>query len=99
MTPEAMTRMQIRVVLTIFRAEMARLPRIRPPEARADAARRLRLRSLNLLAEAKARLNGQTAAHPELLTELEAARSEINAAHDPPVAARVERSKELVHTS
>lgn len=73
----ALTRMQIRVVLTVFRAEMARLNRVDPVGAGFDAGRRLRLRSIELLDQARARLNGEGISQPELLDELQSAREEV----------------------
>lgn len=73
----ALTRMQIRVVLTVFRAEMARLDRVDPMRASFDAGRLLRVRSMELLDTARARLNGKGRSHPELLAELDSAREEV----------------------
>jgi hypothetical protein len=72
-----LTRMQIRVVLTVFRAEMARLERVDPLGASFDAGRLLRIRSMELLENARARLNGRGRSHPELLAELDSAREEV----------------------
>jgi hypothetical protein len=60
--------MQIRVVLTVFRAEMARLNRVDPVGAGFDAGRLLRLRSIELLDHARARLNGEESASPNCST-------------------------------
>jgi hypothetical protein len=65
------------VVLTVFRSEMARLERADPLRASFDAGRLLRLRSIELLDTARARLNGEGALYPELLNELESARDEV----------------------
>lgn len=73
----ALTRMQIRVVLTVFRAEMARLDGVDPLGASFDAGRLLRVRSIELLDNARARLNGRGSGHPELLAELDSAREEV----------------------
>lgn len=73
----AITRMQIRVVLTVFRAEMARLERADPLRASFDAGRELQLRSIELLDSARARLNGEGVLYPELLSELKSARDEV----------------------
>jgi len=73
----ALTRMQIRVVLTVFRSEMARLDRVDPMGASFDAGRLLRTRSIELLDSARARLNGKGFSHPELLAELASAREEV----------------------
>ena len=72
-----LTRMQIRVVLTVFRAEMTRLERVDPLGASFDAGRLLRIRSMDLLENARARLNGRGSSHPELLAELDSAREEV----------------------
>ena len=73
----ALTRMQIRVVLTFFRSEMARLERADPLRASFDAGRQLRLRSVELLDTARARLNGEGVLYPDLLSELKSARDEV----------------------
>lgn len=73
----ARTRMQIRVVLTVFRSEMARLDRVDPMGASFDAGRLLRMRSIELLDTARARLNGTGFSRNELLAELESAREEV----------------------
>jgi len=73
----ARTRLQIRVVLTVFRSEMARLDRVDPMAASFDAGRLLRIRSIELLDTARARLNGRGFSHPELLAELDSAREEV----------------------
>ena len=73
----ALTRMQIRVVLTVFRAEMTRLERADPLGASFGAGRLLRLRSIELLDTARARLNGGGVRYPELLSELKSARDEV----------------------
>lgn len=73
----ALTRMQIRVVLVVFRAEMARLDSVDPMRASFDAGRLLRMRSIELLDTARARLNGKGLSHPELLAELASAREEV----------------------
>jgi hypothetical protein len=71
----AITRMQIRVVLTVFRSQNLRLRRLRPGDAGARARERLRVRSVELLDTARARLNGE--GDPELLSELKSARDEV----------------------
>ncbi len=73
----ALTRMQIRVVLTVFRSEMARLDRVDPLGASFDAGRLLRVRSIELLDTARARLNGKGRSNPQLLAELDSAREEV----------------------
>lgn len=71
------TRMQIRVVLTVFRSEDLRLRRLDPDEAGTDARERLRVRSVELLDSARARLDGDGALYPALLSELKSARDEV----------------------
>ena len=78
----ALTRMQIRAVLTVFRSEGARLRRRYPEDAGADAMERLRLRSLELLDNARAELNGEGTRRPDLVRELESAREEVSHAED-----------------
>lgn len=73
----ALTRMQIRVVLTVFRSEMARLDSVDPMRASFDAGRLLRMRSIELLDTARARLNGKALSYPDLLAELASAREEV----------------------
>jgi hypothetical protein len=73
----ALTRMQIRVVLTVFRAEMARLERVDPLGASFDAGRLLRIRSMELLENARARLNNGSRGDPSLIAELDSAREEV----------------------
>lgn len=82
----ALTRMQIRVVLTVFRSEMARLGRLYPRDGGVEAGAPLRARSVALLENARVRLDGEEIRHPELLDELEAARDEVNAERRPVVS-------------
>lgn len=70
--------MQIRAVLTVFRSEGARLRRRYPVDSGADAMERLRVRSIELLDNARAELNGEAARSPELVHELMAARDEVS---------------------
>lgn len=78
MDATALTRMQIRVVRTVFRSESTRLGRLYPLDAGADACERLRVRSVELLDHAEDRLNGEGIEQPELLDELQSARDEVN---------------------
>jgi len=80
MDTPARTRMQIRVVLTVFRSEMASLSRADPLASSFDAGRLLRVHSLELLDVARARLNGDGVNNPDLLAELSSARDEVSAA-------------------
>jgi hypothetical protein len=73
----AITRMQIRVVLTAFRSQDLRMRRLHPGDAGAKARERLRVRSVQLLDAARARLNGEAVLYPELLSELKSARDEV----------------------
>lgn len=79
----ALTRMQIRVVRTVFRSERARLGRLYPVDAGGDACERLRARSVELLDNARDRLDADGGAHPELVSELDAARVEVNSGQLP----------------
>lgn len=76
MDTAAMTRMQIRVVLTVFRSEMAKLRRLYPADAGRDAAELLRRRSMEMLDNASARLNGAPS-HAQLIDEIATAREEV----------------------
>ncbi len=87
----ALTRMQIRVVRTVFRAEVDRLRRKRAGDVDADALARLRTRSLELLDHARAELNGEAAKHPELLEEIEAARAQVTDAAEVSAGSRGDR--------
>ena len=78
----ALTRMQIRAVLTVFRSEGERLRRRYANDGGADALDRLRLRSVELLDNARAELNGEAARNPGLLRELESAREEVGRVDD-----------------
>ena len=72
---------QIRAVLIAFRAEKRRLePLIQSGDARQDQLDSLRARSLEILDEARAQLDGNAASHPRLLRELVEARAEVSAA-------------------
>ncbi len=73
----ALTRMQIRVVRTVFRSESARLGRLYPRDDGADACERLRVRSVELLDHARDGLS-EGIHKAELLDELQSARDEVN---------------------
>lgn len=78
MEEPAKLRFQIRAVLVVYRAEMARLDRSsRSDETVTEVLGGLRARSLQLLDTARAGLDGQAAWHPDLLDELARARAEI----------------------
>ena len=78
MNTVARTRMQIRVVMTVFRSEMARLARLYPADAGSRAGALLHARSVEMLDSARARLNGEGVGNPELLEELSSAREELD---------------------
>ena len=72
---EERMRMQLRVVETVYRAEIKRLDRIRGTAERQDSVRELRSRSMAILEEVRAELNGSAGWHPEmsaLVREVEA---------------------------
>jgi len=70
---------QIRAVLIAFRAEKRRLePLIQSGDARQDQLDSLRARSLEILDEARAQLDGNAAWHLRLLDELDEARAEVS---------------------
>ncbi len=74
-------RLQIRVVTTIYRAELARIERSGLSDGE-QAARRDHLRELSfqVLDRARGALDGQAPWHPDVLAELATAREEIAAA-------------------
>ena len=72
------TRMQIRVVLTVFRSEQARKRRAQSDQATDEVGELLRARSVEMLDDAQAELNGTALTHPELVDELNSARDEVN---------------------
>lgn len=73
-------RLQIRVVTTIYRAELERIERSGLPDGE-QAARRDQLRevSFQVLDRARGVLDGQAPWHPDVLAELATAREEIAA--------------------
>lgn len=79
MDTAAKTRMQIRVVLTVFRSEQARRLRDRSSHEPDSVSELLRTRSVEMLDDARAHLNGTEFTHPELLDELKSARDEVSA--------------------
>jgi hypothetical protein len=71
-------RFQIRAVLVVYRAEMARLSRSSRSDQRlSEDLGDLRTRCLLILDTARAGLDGQAAWHPDLLDELARARAEV----------------------
>ena len=76
----ARVRLQIRAVLVVYRAEMARLSRRNVSAATGEAfASSLRTRSLHVLDNARATLDGDAPEHKDLVREIEEARTEISA--------------------
>jgi len=76
------TRMQIRVVLTVFRSEQARKRRAQSHQATNEVGELLRARSVEMLDDAQAELNGTELTHPELVDELNSARDEVNSSRE-----------------
>jgi hypothetical protein len=75
----AKARMQIRVVLVVWRLETARLARLDlSPADRLEWEDRLRARSLALLDGAQEQLDGAHAWHSEVRRQLLSARAEVN---------------------
>jgi hypothetical protein len=71
-------RLQIRAVHSVFGFEAARLARSgKSVDERREALESLRLRSLEILTNARAMLDGQAAWHVDVLRELDAVRAEI----------------------
>lgn len=72
-------RLQIGIVVAVYRAETKRLRAMRLPED--ERNRRLgdlRVASMAILANARAVLDGQAPWHREILVELDAARDEVS---------------------
>lgn len=65
-TSQERLRMQLRVVQTVFRAEIRRLDRTHGPAEREAKVRDLRSRSMAILEEVRAQLTGSAAWHLEL---------------------------------
>lgn len=78
MNTAALTRMQIRVVMTVFRSEMARLALLHPADEGAAAGTLLQARSVEMLDNAEARLNADPEADPQLVAEIESAKQELD---------------------
>jgi len=75
----ARLRMQIRAVLVVYRAEMARLSRWNLSQASREAfATSLKARSFQVLESARAALDGDAPEHADLVREIEDARAEIS---------------------
>ena len=77
MDEAARARLQIRAVMVVFRAEMAHPRTDVADESRQRFKAQLRRRSLELLDNARAKLDGQAPWHPEVLAELLTARAEV----------------------
>jgi hypothetical protein len=74
-------RLQIRVVLVVFRAEMARLDRWNSTAAhRKQFTQALQNRSYEVLDRARETLDGDAPEHGDLVRELDVARAEVAAA-------------------
>ena len=75
----ARARLQIRIVIVIYRSEMARLGRSIPagPE-RDEHVGALRDRCFAILDTAQAKLDGQAPWHPEVLEQLQLVRAEVS---------------------
>ena len=75
----ARLRLQIRAVLVVYRAEMARLSRWNlSPASREAFATSLKARSFQVLESARAALDGDAPEHADLVREIEDARAEIS---------------------
>jgi hypothetical protein len=73
-------RMQIRVVLVVYRTEKAGIEAMAAlGEARQEDLDHLRARSIEILDIAGSELDGSAAWHPQLLDELAQARAEVSA--------------------
>jgi len=80
MDDAARVRLQIRAVITVYRAEMSRLKAWKPSgETSEKYAKSLRARCIDILDAARAELDGSAPWHPDVLTELANARAEISA--------------------
>ncbi len=80
MDEAARVRLQIRAVLTVYRAEMSRLKAWQPSgETSEQYATSLRARCVEILDAARAQLDGSAPWHPDVITELAQARAEIRA--------------------
>jgi hypothetical protein len=78
MDTAARARMQARIVLVVYRAEMARLARIDiSPTDRLEWEDTLRRRSIELLDETQSRLSGGPGSRADALRSLAEARAEI----------------------
>jgi hypothetical protein len=77
----ARVRLQIRAVLVVYRTEMARQRRWKARTGARDAVEEfsvgLRARSLQVLEDARAELDGNAPEHQDLIREIEEARREI----------------------
>ena len=75
----ARLRLQIRAVLVVYRAEMARLSRWNLSSASREAfATSLRTRSFQVLEDTRVALDGDAPEHADLVREIEEARAEIS---------------------
>lgn len=77
----ARVRLQIRVVIVVFRSEIARMDRWNLSLAdRTDFTEALQARSYRILDSARATLDGMAPEHLDLVRELDEARAEVRAA-------------------
>lgn len=72
-------RMQLRVVQIVFRAEIKRLGRISGTAEREDTLRHLLSRSMAILEEVRAELNGSAEWHPEMSALVREVEAELRA--------------------
>lgn len=74
--------MQARIVLVVYRAEMARLARIElSPADRLEWENALQLRSIELLDQALLNLGGGSSSHADVKRSLAEARAEVAGPH------------------
>ena len=76
---EARLRMQLRVVQTVFRAEIKRLDRTPGTAEREDKVRYLWSRSMAILEEVRAELNGSAGWHLEMSALVREVEAELRA--------------------
>lgn len=79
---QARLRMQLRVLQTVFRAEIKRLDRTPGIAEREDMVRDLRSRSMAILEEVRANLNGSAEWHHEMSALVREVEAELRAEGD-----------------
>ena len=77
--PQRRLRLQLRVVQTVFRAEIKRLDRTRGTAEREDKVRDLSLRSMAILEEVRAELDGSAGWHLEMSALVREVEAELRA--------------------